>query len=225
MDRNQAPRRVALYARVSTDEQTTDNQIDELRRMAAARAWGTVTAAYAERMTGKAEERPALRQMLRDAHARRFDVLLFWSLDRLSRAGIRPTLEILEALERAGIEYYSAQEPEISNAGALGAAFVAIRSTFAALELERIRERTRAGVARARAEGKTIGRPRRVLDAGRMADMRAAGASLRDIAGSFDTDPMTVARRLRGREPQLATAKASEGPRAEVAPADLQSPT
>ncbi len=190
-------RRAALYVRVSRDEQTPESQLGQLRQFAAARGWQIVFE-YSDTFSGASGPgaRAGLRAMLADAYRGRFDVLLFWALDRLTRQGIHATLEYLEQLERCGIEYHSATEPEITNAGPMGELFVAIRGYFARMERERLSERTRAGLERARRQGKTIGRPKRILDGRRMLELREAGASYRAIADELGTDAMTVRRRL-----------------------------
>jgi DNA invertase Pin-like site-specific DNA recombinase len=189
--------RAALYARVSRDGQTVESQLGELRAIATRRGF-TITHEFTDQASGAggARDRDGLRAMLAAARRRQFDALFFWKLDRLSREGIRATLEYLEQLERCGVEYHSATEPEITNSGALGSIFVAIRSYFAELERKLISERTRAGLDRARKEGKQIGRPRQILDGGKMLELAANGCSLRAIAREVGSDPMTVSRRL-----------------------------
>ncbi len=187
----------ALYARVSTSEQTAESQLVQLRDFAARRGL-TVVQEFTDQASGAtaARERQGLRELLAAAHRHEFDAVVFWKLDRLSREGIRQTLEYLERLEQARVEYYSATEPEITNAGPLGAVFVAIRSYFAQIEREMISERTRAGQERARRAGKTIGRPPAVLDALDAAELARQGLSLRQIARRLKSNPMTVSRRL-----------------------------
>ena len=106
------PRRAAFYARVSTDDkgQSPDNQLVDLRRFAAAQNW-PVVAEYVDYDSGSKSARVQLKAMLDSASRREFDVLVFWSLDRLSREGALKTLQILNQLAGWGVAYRSYTEP------------------------------------------------------------------------------------------------------------------
>lgn len=208
--------KTALYARVSTrDKQTPQNQLDQLRAYAQARGL-EIVAEYVDRDCGERDDRSELQRMLHHAVHGRFQLLLFWSLDRISRGGVRKTLEILDLISSCQVKFRSLKQPEIDTSGPWGTVIVAIFAAMAQVELELLRERTRAGVARARAQGKKIGRPRRVLSLDRIEQLSADGAGLRAIARQVGVSPQTVRRRLSqktastpaapGRSPQPARA-------------------
>ncbi|GIU73298.1 MAG: resolvase [Bryobacteraceae bacterium] len=175
--------RVALYARVSTSDQgqTADNQLLPLREFAARQGWQVVDE-FVDESSGARSDRPALRAMLEAASQRRFDLLLFWSLDRLSRQGALKTLELLDQLSRYGVAWRSYTEPYLDSAGPFGEALIALLASLARQERLRIQERVRAGLERARREGKRLGRPRRVFDRFAVIELRRRGASWREVA-------------------------------------------
>ena len=139
-----------------------DNQEHALRKFAVSQGW-TVTVVYADEVSGSKSERqrPGFAAMLDAASRRReFDVLLFWSLDRLSREGVLPTLTYLQRLDSYGVGWRSYTEQYLDSAGMFRDAVLAILATVAKQERLRLSERTRAGLDRARRQGKTLGRPR-----------------------------------------------------------------
>lgn len=174
--------RVAIYGRVSTVDRGQDirNQLVELRRFAASQGW-TIQQEYVDHMSGKHAERPAFRRMFQDAAKRKFDVCLFWALDRLSREGVLETLTHLNTLSGYGIGFHSYSEPYLDSCGMFKDAVVGILATIAKQERIRISERVRAGLQTARAKGRTLGRPKVTVDAGRVADLRAHGLSWSQI--------------------------------------------
>src|SRR5580658_1947210 len=176
--------RVALYARIGTDDgrQELSNQTRELHAYAERMGWHVV-AEYLDQISGRKAERPQFKAAMRDARKRKFDVLLFWSLDRLTREGVLKTLLILNQLTGYGVKYRSLQEQWIDSLGAFSDAIVGILATVAKFEADRMSSRVRSGLARAKAEGKVLGRPRSIVDRGKLAKMRAGGMSLRQIAG------------------------------------------
>lgn len=154
-------KRVLIYTRVSTQDQEAQNQILQLRDYATAQHWQVVDVVV-EVVSGNksASERTGLGRVLAQAHQRRFDILLFWSLDRLSREGSRQTINYLTQLERFGIHWHSYTESYLSTLGVFSDAIVALLSALARQERIRISERTKAGLERARMNGKRLGRPR-----------------------------------------------------------------
>ena len=150
--------RAALYARVSTTDQTTDNQLLEPRRYAEARGW-TVTEYVDEGVSGAKESRPALDRLLKDARRRRLDALVVWRLDRLGR-NLRHLILTLDELTALGVSFVSLGEG-IDTSTPAGRLQVHILGAIAEFERARIAERVRLGVARAKAQGKRLGRPRR----------------------------------------------------------------
>src|SRR5438132_8449094 len=154
--------RCAIYARVSTNNGTqhTDNQVDELVAWAA-RLGHEVHRVYCDRVTGTkgAEERPALQEALRDAHQRRYDVLLCWALDRVSRGGIGATAAILARLKGAGVGLKSYKESWLdTSTPAIGELLTAVFAWVARQEADRIRERVRPGLDRAKRRGTRSGK-------------------------------------------------------------------
>jgi len=175
--------RIALYARVSTKDgrQDTQNQLVQLREFAAKQGWQVVRE-YVDNETGGTAERPEFQKMFADASRRQFDLLLFWSLDRLSREGALETLQHLNRLIGYGVAYRSYTEQYLDSTGMFRDAIVSILATLAKQERVRLSERTRAGLATARAKGKTIGRPRLSVDVAAIARLREQGLSGRAIA-------------------------------------------
>jgi DNA invertase Pin-like site-specific DNA recombinase len=187
--------RVALYARVSTKDkrQDTQNQLDQLRQFAATQGW-TVTEEYVDRATGKHSDREQFQRLFQDASQRKFDVVLFWSLDRFSREGVRETLNHLQRLNSYGVDYRSFTEQYLDSCGIFKDAVLGILATIAKQERVRLSERTLAGLARARREGRIGGRPRVVVDRIKVHALVKSGKSLAEIAESVGTSKSTVHR-------------------------------
>jgi DNA invertase Pin-like site-specific DNA recombinase len=190
--------KVAIYARTSTDDgrQELTNQTRELHAYAGRMGW-TVVAEFHDQVSGRKAERPQLQNALEAGRKRQYDVLLFWSLDRLSRQGVLPTLLLLNQLSQYGVKYRSLQEQWIDSLGAFSDAIIGILATVAKFEAERISNRVRSGLDRARSQGKVLGRPRVVVDRRRMAKLREQGYSLRDIASKTGCSTMSVQRALK----------------------------
>ena len=185
--------RAALYLRVSTRDQSVENQERELRQWAG-RLGLEVVAVYADTMSGARSDRAALAAVLIAAHRREFDVLLVWALDRVSREGIGRMVGYVEQLRTAGIRVLSHQEPWLDTGGPVGELVLAIFAWVAKQERERIGERVRAGQTRARAQGVHIGRRPRLVDVEEVRRRRAAGHGWRRIARALKV-PMTTLRR------------------------------
>ena len=188
-------KRAGLYMRVSTVDQRPETQLHDLRQMAAQRGYEIVQE-YTDRISGTKAKRPGLDQMLADARRGRFDIVLVWSSDRVARS-VRHFLEVLDELNRIGVEYVSFRE-NIDTGGPLGRAIVVIIGAIIA-ELERslIVERVRAGMRRARLEGQHIGRQPLVVDSATILQDRQRGQSLREIAKGHRISTATVQRVLR----------------------------
>jgi DNA invertase Pin-like site-specific DNA recombinase len=172
--------RIAIYARVSTKDkgQETENQAVQLREFAAKQGW-TVSGEYIDRESGAKSDRSEFQRMFQDASRRRFDLLLFWALDRLSREGAFKTLQHLDRLESYGVGFRSYTEAYFDTAGMFREALVSIVATLARQERVRVSERTKAGLAVARSRGRLIGRPRLKVLPAEIAQVRASGLSLR----------------------------------------------
>lgn len=181
----------AIYARVSTKDkgQDPENQLRELREYCARRGW-PVFAEYVDQATGKNADRDQFSRMFRDASQRRFDVVVTWALDRLTREGILKTFEHLARLKRCGVAFESFSEPQFS--GPAADLLLAVGAWVAEQERKRTAERVKAGLSRARGEGKTLGRPRKVFSRQQAAEMRAAGFSWTRIGRSLGQNPETI---------------------------------
>jgi DNA invertase Pin-like site-specific DNA recombinase len=175
--------RIALYARVSKDDgkQDVENQLHELRQFAARSGWDIV-GEYIDRASGKTAERPQFRRMFEDASKRKFDLVLFWALDRLSREGVLETLRHFESLRTWGVGWRSYTETFFDSCGPFKDAVISIMSSLAKIEREKISERTKAGLRRAKREGKTLGRPRVTVDVEKVRKLQADGMGLRGVA-------------------------------------------
>ena len=174
--------RCLIYTRVSTDRQENDNQIAQLKEYAERSGW-EISDIITDICSGgtAAEQRKGLSQVFSLASRKKFDVLLFWSLDRFSREGSRKTLEYLTRLDSCGIKWHSYTEQFISSCGIFADAIIAIMSTLARQEKIRIQERTKAGLERAKRKGKVLGRPQ-TIDREKILDLREQGLSMRKIA-------------------------------------------
>jgi DNA invertase Pin-like site-specific DNA recombinase len=152
--------KVAIYARVSTKDkgQSTDNQLPDLRRYAEVLGWD-IHKEYAEEESGSTANREQFKQLFADAHQRKFDLVLFWSLDRFSREGALPTLQHLNTLESYGVGYKSYTEQYLDSTGIFKDAVISILAIVAKQERVRLSERTRAGLERAKGKGTKLGKP------------------------------------------------------------------
>ncbi len=150
---------VAIYSRVSTTKQETENQLAQLRDFARKQGW-EIVAEYSDEATGKHSDRADFQKMFSDASTRQFDLLLFWSLDRLSREGALETLQHLNRLTGYGVQWRSLTEQYLDSTGVFREAVISILAVVAKQERIRLSERTRAGLERARTAGKSLGRPR-----------------------------------------------------------------
>jgi DNA invertase Pin-like site-specific DNA recombinase len=137
--------------------------------------------------------------MLEGASKRDFDVLLFWSVDRFSRQGIIPVLTNLKRLTDYGVRYRNFQEPYLDTTNEWGDLIAAFSAKLAELERKRIRARVMAGLEKARADGKKLGRPRRIVNRARVWSLREAGESIREIAGKLKLSHGTVQRIIEAR--------------------------
>lgn len=187
-------KRAALYLRVSTLDQHPKTQFYDLRQMAAQRGYQIVEE-YTDTISGAKARRPGLDQMMRDARRGRFDVVPVWASDRIARS-VKHFLDVLDELNRLNIEFISFREP-IDTGGPLGRAVVVIIGAIAELERNLIIERVRAGMRRARLEGRHIGRPSLSLDPAAILRDRQRGLSLGQLAKSYRVSRTTIHRLLR----------------------------
>ena len=187
-------KRAALYLRVSTLDQHPETQLYDLRQMAQQRGYQIVEE-YADRISGAKARRPGLDAMMRDARRGRFDVVLVWASDRIARS-VKHFLDVLDELNRLNIEFISFRE-QIDTGGPLGRAVVVIIGAITELERNLIIERVRAGMRRAKLEGRHIGRKPLVLDRGAILRDRQRGQSLRQLAKTHLASRATIHRVLK----------------------------
>jgi DNA invertase Pin-like site-specific DNA recombinase len=152
--------RAAVYARVSTVDQQPEKQLAELRRYALARGW-EVKGYVDHGVSGAKERRPALDEMMADAKRRRFDAVVCWRLDRLGR-NLRHLITMLDELRALGIAFVSLAEG-IDATTPAGKLQLHILAAIAEFERGHIQERVRAGLVRAKAQGKRLGRPKTTI--------------------------------------------------------------
>jgi DNA invertase Pin-like site-specific DNA recombinase len=179
--------RIALYVRVSTKDKGQEivNQLEQLREFCSAQGW-LIVVEYEDYESGGKADRTQFQAMMADAALRRFDLVLFWALDRFSREGALETLQRLNQLSNYGVSFRSFTEPYLDSCGIFKDAVIAILGTVAKQERVRISERVRAGLSRARVQGtksgKPIGRPRAVFARDQALELRAQGLSWREIS-------------------------------------------
>jgi DNA invertase Pin-like site-specific DNA recombinase len=190
--------RTALYARVSMKDKRQDsqNQLDQLRQFCESQGWNVVHE-YVDRASGKRSDREQFQKLFEDASKRKFDVVLFWSLDRFSREGVRETLNHLERLSSYGVNYRSFTEQYLDSLGIFKDAVLAILAVIAKQERVRLSERTLAGLAKARKQGRVGGRPRIAVRRDQVAAHRAKGLSISEISEKMDIPRTSVHRILK----------------------------
>jgi DNA invertase Pin-like site-specific DNA recombinase len=192
--------KAAIYARVSTrDKQETENQLLQLRTYCDKQGF-EVHREYVDYESGGNPDRPQFKQLFLDAHQNQFQIVVFWALDRFSREGARETINHLAQLESYGVGFISYTEPYLNSIGIFRDAIIAILGTLAKQEKVRIKERVRAGLDRARAKGKKLGRkPLSPIEIKRIMTIydEDASRSVRTVAKIAKTSPATVARIIR----------------------------
>ena len=193
---------VALYLRVSTVDQHPETQLHDLHAMARQRGL-EIVAEYTDRISGTKARRPGLDDLLRDARRGRFQVVLVWASDRIARS-VRHFLEVLDELNHLNVEFISFRE-NLDTGGPLGRAVVIIIGAIAELERNLIVERVRAGMRRARLEGRHIGRRPLEIDRAAVLRDRARGQSLSQIASAHRISRATVSRLVKQAKDQPAT--------------------
>ncbi|MGH8748812.1 MAG: recombinase family protein [Burkholderiales bacterium] len=194
-------RPAAMYLRVSTDAQSTDNQRPELEQLAAARGLRVVSV-YEEHASA-AKHRAEFERMLVDAHRGKFGVLLVWALDRFGRSMVGNMQAVLE-LDRRGVQVVSVREPWLDTGGPVRQLLVAIFSWVAEQERAQLVARTKAGMERSRSRGIHVGRPAARVDVQQALELRGRGLSLRLVAKELHVPTTTLARALRTRPPGRA---------------------
>jgi DNA invertase Pin-like site-specific DNA recombinase len=173
--------KVAVYARISTNNHGQDvtMQTRELKEYIERRGWQLAGEYVDVGISGTKERRPELDRLMADAHRRRFDVVTVWKFDRMARS-VSHLLRVLETFNSLGIEFVSLSE-SLDTATPAGRMVFTVLGAVAELERSLIVERVRAGLRNAKAKGKRLGRPRVIVDAARIASLRASGASWQSI--------------------------------------------
>lgn len=171
-------KRVAIHVRVSTQDQSVDLQVKELTTYANARGW-TIFKIYEDKATGTTGNRPQLKQLMLDAKARKFDLVLCWKLDRFFRS-LKELVTALSEFSDLGIQFVSLKDNiDLTTSG--GILLMHLLGAFAEFEANLIRERVRAGVAHSKAKGVKWGRPKEI-DPDKVFRLRQQGMSLNEIA-------------------------------------------
>lgn len=194
-------KRVAVYGRVSTDDgrQSLESQLGVVREHVKRAGWQIVKE-YTDQTSGTTTTRPGLDAMLKDAHGRKFDMVLVFRLDRLGRS-VAHLVNVLAEFRALGIDFASATEP-IDTTTPSGQLMIHLLAAFAQFERSVTVERVRSGLAKARREGKKLGRPRIEVDATKVRRLRADGLSIREIANVMGIPPTRVYKTLAAYEPK-----------------------
>ena len=190
---NTRPKTAALYARVSTMDQSCELQLEDLRRYASQR-FDHCYEFVDEGVSGTQRRRPQLDALMNSAHKRRFDVVLVWKFDRFARS-VKHLVDSLAEFRALGIDFVSYTEG-VDTTTPTGQLLFHIVGAVAQFERDLIAERVRAGIAHARALGKRIGRPRAEIDVERVTGLRRQGKSLRQIAQALGVPVSRVRRAL-----------------------------
>src|SRR5579864_5302648 len=185
--------RVALYARVSTlNNQDPEMQLAELREYAGLRGWQIVEEFTDQGVSGCKESRPALNRLMSDACRRKFDAILVWKIDRFGRS-LKHLVNALAELASLGVAFISLRD-QLDLSTPSGRLMFQIIGAMAEFERALIQERVRAGIRNARAKGRCLGRPRAVVDAPRIAALRAEGRSWAEIVAEMGIGKGTTQR-------------------------------
>lgn len=188
-------KRVAIYTRVSTASQSCDSQLLDLRSFGASRGWQVVEEYADEGVSGVRERRPALDRLMADARRRRFDVVLCWRFDRFARS-TRFLVEALETFRTLGIDFVSYQEA-LDTLTPMGNCVFVIISALARLERDIVAERVKAGLRRACAKGKRLGRPRLKVDERQLRVVASQKLPVRAAAKALGVSPSSYLRLVR----------------------------
>jgi len=193
--------KIAIYTRVSTQDQSVDMQITDLRRYCDQRSLEVYKEYSDQGISGVKDKRPALDELMDDAKKKKFDAVLCWRFDRFARS-TKHLITALEEFRHLNIDFISYQE-NIDTSSLLGKAMFTIVSAIAELERNILLERVRAGLKRAKENGRILGRPKRLdLDVKELQKMREKGLSFRQIAKQVKACPGTVYKSLKNPGPK-----------------------
>lgn len=194
----------ALYARVSTQDQHVENQLLDLRKLAARRGFEIVREYSDKGVSGSKAKRPGLDSMMNDARRGEFSVVLVAAFDRIARS-TKNFLEIVDELQRLHIEFVSAREA-IDTSGPMGRMFITLIGSIAELERSILVERIRAGMRRARMDGQRLGRAPLDIDHDALVRDRQRGMSLTCVAKKYRVSRASVVRFVREAQRRQAVA-------------------
>lgn len=201
--------RAAIYVRVSTRDgrQDTDLQKADCKTYCDGQGW-IVTRIYEDHDSGSKSDRPAFREMMRDAQQHRFEVLVFWALDRLSREGVVVTQQHLAKLDDAGVRFHSVKESYLDSCGMFREVVIALLAVLAKQERVRLSERIKAGLDNCRREGKRVGRKPVDVDMNlfRIVVEKRPRPTARDIGRTFNISRSMVYVLMERLEKENATA-------------------
>jgi DNA invertase Pin-like site-specific DNA recombinase len=194
--------KVAIYTRVSgkSNRQDAANQSLQLTEFCQRQGWEYVE--YTDRMSGTKADRQAFLKMFEDARLKKFNLVLFWALDRFSREGVTETLNYLKVLDSYGVAWKSFTESYLDSTGMFKEAVIAILAAVAKQEHARLSERVVAGLRRAQREGRVLGRKRIIVDRNEICAMHASGQSVRVIATEVGISKSLVANILNSHKHQ-----------------------
>jgi DNA invertase Pin-like site-specific DNA recombinase len=188
--------RVAIYARVSTSDQTCESQLRECLEYVARRGWTVVDQYVDTGWSGKLASRPELNRLMSDARQRRFDAVVVWKLDRWGRSLVH-SIQSIQELASLGIRFLAiTQNIDTDESNPMSRFMLQIFAAFSELEREMIRERVTAGVRNAKRKGVQLGRRRVVFDRSKAMEMHEAGASIKTIAAELGVGVGTIHRAL-----------------------------
>ncbi len=185
-------KKVGIYVRVSTTEQTTENQVRELQAHSQRQGFEIFKVYADEGISGSVSDRPALGNMLKDARQGKFEILMVWKIDRVARS-ISHLLEVLADLKGCGVGFVSLTEG-INTETAQGRMLASFLGAIAEFEKELIIDRVRSGMARARANGVKVGRPRVGFDVQKAIELKEAGSSWSQVAKVVGASSATIRR-------------------------------
>jgi DNA invertase Pin-like site-specific DNA recombinase len=215
----------AIYARCSTTGkgQDTENQLSVLREFCQKMGY-TICREYVDYESGGSQSRPQFMKMFEDASKRKFDLLLFWSLDRLTREGVRRTIYYLQKLEDYHVMYKSYSESYLDSSGVFKDAIVSLLATLSLQEKIRLSERVKAGLARTRlVNNKVGGRPRLSLQTVRqIEELHEQGISMRQIGKTLNISHRTVGGYLKNHPDQMRPPNQTETDGSDTKPFQVQ---
>ena len=189
---------VAIYLRVSTSSQTTENQLLDLQKVATQNDWDVVGVYTDEGVSGKhgRDKRPQFDALMKDAYQKKFQVIMSWDVSRLGRS-LKHLVEFMEDIQAKGIDLFLLQNG-IDTTTPSGRAMFGMLSVFSSFEREMISERVKSGLERAKAEGKTLGRPSNMNDGLRSSIrlLRERGLGIKKIARELGVGVCTVYKAL-----------------------------